>query len=145
MAEIKVTSPALKDREIGTYRFSAKVTWNGPFCACCGCCSTIDIPGLGIVSVCGAVDKIRLTGFEATSGLALDSSREAGLALVNTGALTGVSEAEIGAAAVIDGAIAGCAGSRTVTYQLAGAITGATDALTGAIFDFVLPVKNADF
>lgn len=145
MAEIKIKSPALIDREIGTYRFTAKVTWNGPFCACCGCCSTIDIPGLSIASVCGAVDKFSLSGFEDVAGVALDTSREAGLSILNTGSLTGVSEAEIGAAVPIDGAISGCAGSRVVTYQLSGAFTSATDALTDAILEFVLPIKNADF
>lgn len=145
MAEINVKSPALKDREIGTYRLSAKVTLSGAYCACCGCCSTIDIPGLSISAVCGAVDKFSLSGFECVSGLALDTSREAGLLIANTGALTGVTEAEIGAGVTIDGAISGTAGSRVVTFQLGGAYTTATDALTGAIMEFILPVKNADF
>lgn len=145
MAEVKVKSPALQDREIGTYKFSAKVTLSGAYCACCGCCSTIDIPGLSIAAVCGAVDKFSLSGFECVSGLALDTSREAGLAILNTGALTGVTEAEIGAAVPIDGAISGSAGSRVVTYQLSGAYTTATDALTNAILEFTLPVKIADF
>lgn len=141
MAEIKVKSPALQDREIGTYRFTAKVTWNGP--ACC-CSSTIDIPGLTITSSACA-DKFILSGFECVSGLAIDSSRPAGLAILNTGTLTGVNEAEVAAAVPVGGVISGSAGSRIVTYQLAGAITSATDALTDAILEFVIPIKNADF
>jgi hypothetical protein len=40
-----INSAALIDRELGVARVVAYVTVNGPFCACCGCCSTIDIPG----------------------------------------------------------------------------------------------------
>lgn len=142
MAEINIKSPALKDREIGTYKFSAKVTWNGPSCCCS---STIDIPGLTIASVACNVDKFTISGFESIADVALDTSREAGLAILNTGALTGVSEAEIATAITVDGAISGCAGSRVITYQVGGAFTSATDALTGAILEFTLPIKQKDW
>jgi hypothetical protein len=142
MAEINIKSPALQDRDIGTYKFSAKVTWNGPSCCCS---STIDIPGLTIASCACCVDKFVISGFECAADVAIDTSRAAGLAILNTGTLTGVTEGEIGAAATLGGVIAGTAGSRTITYQLAGAFTSATDALTNAIFEFTIPIKNKDF
>lgn len=141
MSDIHVKSPALKDRELGTYRVVAKVTVNGPSCCCA---STIDIPGLTIATICGNTDAFSLSGFEDASGLALDSSRAAGLNWVLTGTLSGITSAEQ-VAGPLTGAISGTAGSRIVTYTITSAAFETADTITDAEIEFILPVKGADF
>lgn len=141
MAEINIKSPVLQERELGTHKFTAKVTWNGP---CCCCVSTIDIPGLTVASV-AAVDSFTLAGFECAADVAIDTSRPVGVSVLNWGTIAGVSAAEVGAMYVEAASAAGTAGSRLITVQFGGAFTSATDSLTNAIIEFTIPIKNKDF
>ncbi len=137
MAEINVKSPQLKDRDVSTYRFAAKVTIDG------ACCSTIDVPGLTIV---GTATGFTMSGFEAESDLSLDSGRTGGIVIAARGVLATAEEGDLHIGDVV---VSGTAGSRIITVgvDIAGgvAVNMTTDSLTGATFDFILPIKQKDF
>ena len=137
MSDINVKSPALKDRELGTYRVVAKVTING------ACCSTIDIPGL---SVTGTATGFTVSGFEAELDSALDASRTGGVLIAARGVLATAEEGDLNIGDVV---VSGTAGSRIITVgvDIAGgvAVNMTTDSLTGATLEFILPIKQKDF
>jgi hypothetical protein len=138
MAEIIVKSPALRDRELSTYRFVAEVSFGTG--AGCTCLSAIDIPGLTITS-CGAT--VILSGFEAESDHSLDSARNAGLNVIESGTLVNVTAAILHNGPV-SGVISGAAGSRIVTYTLT-SFASSTDSVANGEIEFILPIKNKDF
>lgn len=140
MAEINVKSPQLKDREVSTYKFVAKVTLDG---TCCACASTIDISGLTITAT---ATGFTMAGFEAESGLSLDSSRTGGINIAARGVLATAEEGDLHIGDVV---VSGTAGSRIVTVgvDIAGgvAVDMTSDSLTGATFEFILPIKSKDY
>lgn len=150
MSELKIKSPAIKDRDTGTLKIVAKVTLNG------ACCSTIDLPGL---TVAGTATGFTLSGVECATGMALDSSRTAGMTILAFGTVSALpANADYascnpfypGDIINVGGTISGTAGSRTVAYNLdlgdAGtALNLTSDTITAATIELVLPVKNADF
>lgn len=143
MAEINVKSPALKNREISTYKFDATVTVGGA-CACIT--EAIDIAGLTVATT--AATTFTLSGFEAESDFALDSSRRAGVVVKATGTVAGATDAEIGSLSVVSAVVSGTAGSRVVTVTVdsaANAVTLLTDSMSNAVLEFSLPIKQKDF
>ena len=143
MAEINVKSPALKDRDVSTYKFVAQITVGD------GCCTveSIDVAGLTIANT-GAT-TFTLAGFEAESGMSLDSSRRAGITFLSPGTAVGLTATEVGALNATSALISGTAGSRVVTVTLAagaGAVVlSSTDSLANAVVEFSLPIKSKDF
>lgn len=137
MAEINVKSPQLKDRDVSTYEFVAKVTLDG------ACCSTIDLGGL---TVAGTATGFTLSGFEAESDLALDTSRDAAIQFLSLGV---VASAEESAVWIKDAVISGTAGSRVITVDVniasAAALDLTSDSITGAQIKVFVPVKQKDF
>jgi len=136
MAEINVKSPQLKDRDISTYEFVAKITLDGSTDA-------IDIAGL---TVLGTTTGFTLSGFEAESDLSLDASRDAAVDFMSFGT---VATAEEGAIWVLDAVVSGTAGSRIVTFDVnvaaAAALDLTSDSITDAQVKFYLPIKAKDF
>ena len=138
MAEIVMKSPQLKQRNLDTYKFVAKVSFGTG--AGCTCASAIDIGGLTITA-CGT--GVILAGFEAEAGVSLDSSRAGGLNVLKTGTLVAGTAAELhnGPATAV---ISGTAGSRVVTYVFT-SMASSTDSVVDGEFEFVLPIKQKDF
>jgi len=143
MAEINVKSPALKDRDVFTYKLSAQITVGDGGSVT----ESIDVAGLTIANT--AATTFTLSGFEAESDMALDSSRRAGFSISCPGAATGLSATEVGALNATSAVISGTAGSRVVTVTLAagaGAVVlNSTDSLADAVVEFSLPLKQKDF
>lgn len=136
MAEINVKSPALKDRDVSTFRFVSK-------CSVGASANTIDIPGL---TVAGTATGFTLSGFEAESDLALDSSRDAAIGILSLGTVTTAEESDI---YVLNAVVSGTAGSRVVTVDVnvaaAAALDLTSDQIADAQFEFMLPIKQKDF
>ena len=143
MAEQHVKSPAMKDRDVFTYKLDAQITVGD------GCCPTesIDIAGLTIANT-GAT-TFTLSGFEAETDMSLDSSRRAGITFHSPGTAVGLSATEVGALNATSAIVSGTAGSRIVTFTLAagaGAVVlNSTDSLSDAVVTFTLPTKQKDF
>ena len=136
MAEIMIKSPQMRDRDLQTYRMSAKVSVGNAASA-----ETIDIDGLTVAETGNTT--FTLAGFEAESGMALDAGRGAGLILASIGD-SGTLPVDV---QVISGVVSGSAGSRIVTYTLKGTsldLDGVDD-FDNASFEFVLPIKGKDF
>lgn len=136
MAEVVVKSPQLHDREISTYKTTAKVTLDGSS-------STIDIPGL---TVAGTATGFTISGFEAAADVALDSTRDAGIVLMALGVVASAEESDIW---IKDAVVSGTAGSRVVTVDVniaaAAALDLTSDSITGAQIEICLPIKAKDF
>lgn len=147
MAEINVKSPQMKDRDVSTYRLVAEV--NVGSCIACCAAESIDISGLTIANTGAAT--FTLSGFEAESDFALDSSRQAGMQIHAKGTAVGLSAAEAAGLSVTSAVVSGTAGSRIVTVTLATAASAGavalstTDSLENAVFEFILPIKAKDF
>jgi hypothetical protein len=143
-----IKSPQMVDRDLGVVRIPAKVTVSG------ACCSTTDISGVTLAAA-GTADSgccvmtITLSGFEAEADVALDSARDGSFVIKNHGTIAGATIIETSNLVAVSGAISGTAGSRTVAFTfalgVAGAWVAATDSLTDAEVDLVLPIKLKDF
>jgi len=141
MSEISLKSPHLKQRDLDYVRLVAKVTL--------GACVTddIDIPGLTITSV--VAEGFSLSGFEAESGVAIDTDRKGGLNILTLGTIVG--NADPGDIHVIsaDGDSCATAGVRTFDVVIgdgtANLLDLTADSFSDALVEFIIPIKAKDF
>lgn len=151
MTEIVVKSPQLKQRQIDTFEFVAKITL-GP-------CATDDVIDVGGISVVATATGFTLCSFEVESDLAMDSGRDALVQFIHHGTVSALPANGDYAACnpfypaditILTGTISGTAGVRVATFDLnlgdaAVALDLTSDSITDAHVKFYIPVKQKDF
>ena len=146
MAEINVKSPQLKDRDVSTYSFLAKVSLGTTAGPCCAAICAIDIPGL---TVAGTATGFTISGFEVEADLALDEDRDAAIQFLSLGAVGSAEESDIWILNATVGADPCSDGSRVVTVDVNIAAAAALDLTSDSITDgqilVHLPIKAKDF
>ena len=151
MTEIVVKSPSLKQRQLDTFEFVAKITL-GP----CASDDVIDVPGISVVAT---ATGFTLCCFEAETDLALDSNRDGLVSFISHGVVSALpANADYassnpfypGDITILTGTISGTAGSRVVTFDMnlgdaAVALDLTSDSITNAHVKFYIPIRPKDF